>query len=75
MHVGRHVTIDSTARSAENDCITILNSPPDCAIRVSVAVKVVNNILLGSQAIVGLLHRSGLNLEQIARVAPKIQVG
>ncbi|XP_011692809.1 PREDICTED: uncharacterized protein LOC105452946 isoform X2 [Wasmannia auropunctata] len=38
-----------------------------------VAVKVVNNILLRSQAIVGVLHRSGLSLEQIARVAPRIQ--
>ncbi|KYM96237.1 PREDICTED: uncharacterized protein LOC108779634 [Cyphomyrmex costatus] len=38
-----------------------------------VAVKVVNNILLGSQAIVGILHRSGLSLEQIARAAPRIQ--
>ncbi|XP_024871447.1 uncharacterized protein LOC112454348 [Temnothorax curvispinosus] len=38
-----------------------------------VAVKVVNNILLGSQAIVGVLHRSGLSLEQIARAAPRIQ--
>jgi len=41
---------------------------------IAVAVKVVNNILLGSQAIVGILHRSGLSLEQIARVAPRIQV-
>ncbi|KYQ49918.1 hypothetical protein ALC60_11093 [Trachymyrmex zeteki] len=38
-----------------------------------VAVKVVNNILLESQAIVGILHRSGLSLEQIARAAPRIQ--
>ncbi|CAL1683706.1 unnamed protein product [Lasius platythorax] len=38
-----------------------------------VAVKVVNNILLGSQAIVGILYRSGLSLEQIARAAPRIQ--
>ncbi|KYN22958.1 PREDICTED: uncharacterized protein LOC108758743 [Trachymyrmex cornetzi] len=38
-----------------------------------VAVKVVNNILLGSQAIVDILHRSGLNLEQIVRAAPRIQ--
>ncbi|XP_071566011.1 uncharacterized protein [Temnothorax nylanderi] len=43
----------------------------NCAI--AVAVKVVNNILLGSQAIVGILHRSGLSLEQIARAAPRIQ--
>ncbi|XP_014486678.1 PREDICTED: uncharacterized protein LOC106750693 [Dinoponera quadriceps] len=42
-------------------------------IRMLVAVKVVNNILLGSQAIVGILYRSGLSLEQIARAAPKIQ--
>lgn len=39
-----------------------------------VAVKVVNNILLGSEAIVGILHRSGLSLEQIVRAAPRIQV-
>ncbi|KAM0724906.1 hypothetical protein ACS0PU_009290 [Formica fusca] len=38
-----------------------------------VAVKVVNNILLGSQAIVGILYRSGLSLEQIACAAPRIQ--
>ncbi|XP_029163151.1 abnormal spindle-like microcephaly-associated protein homolog [Nylanderia fulva] len=38
-----------------------------------VAVKVVNNILLGSQAIVSILYRSGLSLEQIARAAPRIQ--
>ncbi|EGI63642.1 hypothetical protein G5I_07980 [Acromyrmex echinatior] len=38
-----------------------------------VAVKVVNNILLGSQAIVDILRRSGLSLEQIARAAPRIQ--
>ncbi|RLU26837.1 hypothetical protein DMN91_000634 [Ooceraea biroi] len=38
-----------------------------------VAVRVVNNILLGSQAIVGILHRSGLSLEQIICAAPRIQ--
>ncbi|EFN72263.1 hypothetical protein EAG_07284 [Camponotus floridanus] len=38
-----------------------------------VAVKVVNNILLRSQAIVGILYRSGLSLEQIACAAPRIQ--
>ncbi|XP_072767129.1 uncharacterized protein [Anoplolepis gracilipes] len=38
-----------------------------------VAIKVVNNILLGSQAIVGILYRSGLSLEQIACSAPRIQ--
>ncbi|XP_070160877.1 uncharacterized protein [Polyergus mexicanus] len=38
-----------------------------------VAVKVVNNILLGSQAIMGILYRSGLSLEQIACAAPRIQ--
>jgi len=52
----------------------IFNPPSNRAIYVSVAVKVVNNILLGSQAIVAILYRSGLSLEQIARVAPKIQV-
>lgn len=41
---------------------------------ILVAVKVVNNILLGSQAIVSILYRSGLSLEQIARAAPRIQV-
>ncbi|XP_029659070.1 uncharacterized protein LOC115233004 isoform X6 [Formica exsecta] len=41
--------------------------------RTRVAVKVVNNILLGSQAIVGILYRSGLSLEQIACAAPRIQ--
>ncbi|EFN86499.1 hypothetical protein EAI_01224 [Harpegnathos saltator] len=42
-------------------------------IRTLFAVKVVNNILLNSQAIVAILYRSGLSLEQIARAAPKIQ--
>ncbi|KAL6257062.1 hypothetical protein P5V15_011997 [Pogonomyrmex californicus] len=38
-----------------------------------VAVKVVNNILSESQTVVDILHRSGLNLRQIARAAPRIQ--
>ncbi|KYN31937.1 hypothetical protein ALC56_13690 [Trachymyrmex septentrionalis] len=38
-----------------------------------VAVKVVDNILLGSQAIVDILRRSGLSFKQIARAAPRIQ--
>ncbi|XP_071856976.1 uncharacterized protein [Bombus fervidus] len=39
-----------------------------------VAVKVVNNILLESQAILCILYRTGFTLEQIAVAAPKIQV-
>ncbi|XP_076227660.1 uncharacterized protein LOC143175004 [Nomia melanderi] len=38
-----------------------------------VAVKVVNNILLGSQAILSILYRAGFTLEQIAVAAPRIQ--
>ncbi|KOC60569.1 hypothetical protein WH47_07732 [Habropoda laboriosa] len=38
-----------------------------------IAVKVVNNILLGSQAILCILYRSGFTLEQIAVAAPRIQ--
>ncbi|KZC03922.1 hypothetical protein WN55_00102 [Dufourea novaeangliae] len=38
-----------------------------------VAVKVVNNILLGSQAILCILYRAGFSLEQIAVAAPRIQ--
>ncbi|XP_076647147.1 uncharacterized protein LOC143355864 [Halictus rubicundus] len=38
-----------------------------------VAVKVVNNILLGSQAILSILYRSGFTLEQIAVAAPRMQ--
>ncbi|CAK9825276.1 hypothetical protein ANTRET_LOCUS3321 [Anthophora retusa] len=38
-----------------------------------IAVKVVNNILLGSQAILCILYRSGFSLEQIAVAAPRIQ--
>ncbi|KAL6435861.1 hypothetical protein ACFW04_005615 [Cataglyphis niger] len=38
-----------------------------------IAVKVVNNILLRSQAILNILYRSGLSLEQIACAAPRIQ--
>ncbi|CAL7944824.1 unnamed protein product [Xylocopa violacea] len=37
------------------------------------AVKVVNNILLGSQAILCILYQSGFTLEQITVAAPKIQ--
>nr|XP_012146632.1 PREDICTED: uncharacterized protein LOC105663303 isoform X3 [Megachile rotundata] len=39
-----------------------------------IAVKVVNNILLGSQAILSILYSSGFTLEQIAVAAPRIQV-
>ncbi|XP_060831753.1 LOW QUALITY PROTEIN: FK506-binding protein 5-like [Bombus pascuorum] len=39
-----------------------------------VAVKVVNNILLESQAILCILYRTGFTLEQIAVAAPRIQV-
>ncbi|KAK2583974.1 hypothetical protein KPH14_006436 [Odynerus spinipes] len=38
-----------------------------------VAVKVVNNILRGSQTIMSILYRTGLNIEQIAAAAPRIQ--
>ncbi|XP_078052100.1 uncharacterized protein LOC144478226 [Augochlora pura] len=38
-----------------------------------VAVKVVNNILLGSEAIIAILYRAGFTLEQIALAAPRIQ--
>ncbi|XP_076377135.1 uncharacterized protein LOC143259349 [Megalopta genalis] len=38
-----------------------------------VAVKVVNNILLGSEAILAILYRAGFTLEQIALAAPRIQ--
>ncbi|KAK9309680.1 hypothetical protein QLX08_000688 [Tetragonisca angustula] len=38
-----------------------------------VAVKVVNNILLESQAILSILYRAGFTLEQIAVTAPRIQ--
>ncbi|XP_076766903.1 uncharacterized protein LOC143433452 [Xylocopa sonorina] len=38
-----------------------------------IAVKVVNNILLGSQAILCILYQSGFTLEQITVAAPKIQ--
>ncbi|XP_043262041.1 sperm surface protein Sp17-like [Colletes gigas] len=38
-----------------------------------IAVKVVNNILLGSQAILSILYRTGFSLEQIAVAAPRIQ--
>ncbi|XP_050455372.1 uncharacterized protein LOC126853565 [Cataglyphis hispanica] len=41
--------------------------------QLTIAVKVINNILLRSQAIVNILHRSGLSLEQIACAAPRIQ--
>ncbi|XP_018054696.1 PREDICTED: uncharacterized protein LOC108691455 [Atta colombica] len=39
-----------------------------------VAVKVVSNILFGSQAIVDILQQSGLSLEQITRAAPRVQM-
>ncbi|KAI4498481.1 hypothetical protein M0802_006416 [Mischocyttarus mexicanus] len=38
-----------------------------------VAVKVVNNILKGSQTIMSILYRTGLSIEQIAAAAPRIQ--
>ncbi|XP_076664975.1 uncharacterized protein LOC143367235 [Andrena cerasifolii] len=38
-----------------------------------IAVKVVNNILLESQAILSILYRTGFSLEQIAVAAPRIQ--
>ncbi|XP_034195154.2 uncharacterized protein LOC117611322 isoform X1 [Osmia lignaria lignaria] len=38
-----------------------------------IAVKVVNNILLGSEAILSILYRAGFTLEQIAVAAPRIQ--
>ncbi|XP_017765288.1 PREDICTED: uncharacterized protein LOC108554499, partial [Eufriesea mexicana] len=38
-----------------------------------IAVKVVNNILLGSQAILCILYQAGFTLEQIAVAAPRIQ--
>ncbi|XP_048507252.1 sperm surface protein Sp17-like [Athalia rosae] len=38
-----------------------------------VAVRVVNNILIGSESIVGILYQSGLSLEQIAVAATRIQ--
>ncbi|KAF3429834.1 hypothetical protein E2986_01495 [Frieseomelitta varia] len=41
--------------------------------RFNVAVKVVNNILLESQAILSILYRAGFTLEQIAVTAPRIQ--
>lgn len=40
----------------------------------SVAVRVVNNIMLGSEAIVGILRGTGLELGQIAVAAPRLQV-
>lgn len=56
------------------NAVTVYRVLQPCNCTIPVAVKVVNNILLDSQAIVGILHRSGLSLEQIARAAPRIQV-
>ncbi|XP_012281676.1 uncharacterized protein LOC105700422 [Orussus abietinus] len=38
-----------------------------------VAVRVVNNIIIGSESIVGILYKTGLSLQEIAVAAPKIQ--